>query len=240
MATDLTVIEQSYPVLVPGSDAAQLIAANVAGEAIGVGDLDRIRVPAGGGTMWTVPSIEGDKNEKALEGIVVHVARRRAYWSNPNPTGDPPDCSSRDCLTGVGDPGGPCDACPFNEWASARKSSGEAGRGKACKESTLLFLLRPGNNMPEVVVVPPGSLRPVKTYRLKLPVPYFACLTRLELTKMQNKDGIAYAQIKPSYLGPLDPHAVARVRAYAKTLQGVFETVTIERDEVDGSSDEPF
>src|SRR5688500_11912452 len=109
MSTAIAVIDpKGFSVLEPNSEAAELIRANTAGEEVGVGDLDRIRVPTGGGTLWTVPTIEGEKSERELVGIIVHVARRRAYWSDPSPTGNPPDCSSRDCITGVGDPGGEC------------------------------------------------------------------------------------------------------------------------------------
>lgn len=228
---------KQWPVLSPQSEAAQLIRDNLSGEDVGVGDLDRIKVPAGGATSWTVPTIEGDKNEKSLEGIIIHVARRRAYWDSPNPSGDPPTCASTDCITGVGDPGGDCASCPFNQFGSAVKQGGVAGRGKACKESTLLFLLRSGQNLPVVVVTPPGSLKSIKQYRLKLPVPYFGCLTRLSLKKSKNKDGIDYAEIVPEYVGPLDPTQVDFVRRYAQALTGVFKTATEDHTDMEGDED---
>lgn len=235
MTTQLAVIDnEKYAVLQPGSEAAELVRANAAGEEIGVGDLDRIRVPAGGATNWSVPTIEGEKSEKFLEGIILHVGRRRAYWANPNPTGDPPDCRSNDCISGIGEPGGDCASCPLNEFGSARRADGTTGRGKGCKETALLFMLRPGNHLPEVVVVPPGSLKTVKQYRLKLPVPYFGALTRLKLTKAQNKDGIGYAQIVPEFAGALSAEQTRQVKEYADTLRGVFEATTVDRDEMDG------
>lgn len=240
MSTALITADQfskQWPVLSPQSEAAQLIRSNLSGEDVGIGDLDRIKVPAGGATTWTVPSIEGDKSEKVLEGIIIHVARRRAYWESANPSGDPPTCSSTDCITGIGDPGGDCESCPFNQFGSAVKQCGGAGRGKACKESTLLFLLRSGHNLPEVVVTPPGSLKSVKQYRLKLPVPYYACVTRLSLKKSQNKDNIAFAEIVPEYAGPLDPTMADFVKRYAQALTGVFKSATADHSDMEGDED---
>ncbi|MDE2103885.1 MAG: hypothetical protein KGL39_42005 [Patescibacteria group bacterium] len=233
MGTDLTVLEK-YPVLLPDSEAAQLVTANVAGEEISVADLDRIRVPGGGmTTTWTVPDIEGERTEKSIEGIIIHVARRRAYWSNPNPSGDPPDCRSDDCIRGVGNPGGECADCPLNEFGTAARPDGSQGRGKACRESTLLFLLTPGRSLPIVVCVPPGSLRIVKQYRLRLQVPYFQAITRLELVKEKSKDGVSYAQIKPSYVGKLDADMTKSVRKYAEALKGVMERAQIDPSDVE-------
>jgi hypothetical protein len=216
------------------------VLANLAGDEVGIGDLDRVKVPAGGGTTWTVQGIDGEKQVKFLEGIIVHVARRRAYWESANPTGEQPDCSSTDCITGVGDPGGPCMSCPLNQFGTAVKQGGGSGsgRGKACKESTLLFLLRPGANLPEVVVVPPGSLKPVKQYRLKLTLPYFSAITRLELEKVSNKDGIAYARIKPTLVGQLPPDSAAQVRNFAQALTGIFNSAGVDRHELEGTEEE--
>lgn len=227
-------LHEQYPILQPGSQQAQLIKANLAGDDISIGDLDRIKVPSGGGTTWTVNTIEGEKQIKTLEGIILHVARRRAYWENSNPTGEQPDCSSVDCITGHGDPGGPCASCPMNEFGTAQKQGGGTGRGKACKETALLFLLRPGANLPEAVVVPPGSLKPVRQYRVKLTVPYFSAITRLELEKASNKDGIAFAKIKPSFIGQLPPQAADEIRSFSEALAGVFNAASVDREDVEG------
>jgi len=236
MSTDLieaSSFQEKFPVLVSGSEQNKVVAANVAGEVIEVGDLDRIKVPTGGATTWTVVGIDGEKSEKALEGVIIHVARRRAYWEDNNPTGEQPDCASLDCTTGVGDPGGACLECPLNQWGSAVKQDGSHGRGKACKETALLFLLRPDSNLPEIVSVPPGSLKPVKQYRLRLKVPYWGCITRLELTAVTNKDGIKFAQIAPSFVGTLGAGAARMAKEYADTLAGTFQEVEVDREEVE-------
>src|SRR5437868_6977578 len=166
-------IEDQFPILAPNSPQLQLMIANLAGDDISVGDLDRIKVPSSGAVMWEVPTISGPDAAKSLEGIILHVARRRAYWKSKNMNGDQPDCSSNDCVTGEGDPGGECKDCPLNKFGTATDDAGNPARGKACKETTLLFMLRPGATLPQIVIVPPGSLKIVKNYRLRLPVPYF-------------------------------------------------------------------
>lgn len=229
---------ESYPVLAPGNEVAALLRQNLAGEELSIADLDRVKVPSGSSPpSWSVKTLNGEQPVKTLEGVLLHVARRRAYWRSNNPTGDQPDCSSNDCVTGVGDPGGKCLDCPLNQFGTAVKQGGAPGRGKACKESVLLFLLPPGSLLPLIVVTPPGSLKAVKNYRLKLAesgVPYFAAITRLELAKANSKDGLAYYQIAPSFAGQLPPEAAAQVQAYAATLGNNFETVAVAREEVEG------
>lgn len=237
MATDLAIIEKDYPVLVPGSKAAQLIAANTIGESIDVTDLDRIRVPAGGGLAWTVPTASGEDSVKNLEGVIVHVARRRAYWADPEPKGTVPDCYSKDGVTGIGTPGGNCDSCPMNAFGTAVRPGGAAGRGKACKEMRLLFLLRPGENLPAVVVVPPGSLKGVKSYLLKLKAPFWRLITRLTLTKAQSKDGIAYAQIKPEMVSDLGVEAAGPIKRFADQMRSLFEGVKVDRELYDDAAE---
>ena len=231
----VTLSVEQYPVLAGGGDVARTIRHNLGGEQVTPGDLSRIKVPSGGATNWSVTGPDGEEAAvKTLEGIIVHTSRRRAYWDNPNPTGDPPACSSVDCLQGIGDPGGDCDSCQFNQFGSAVKPDGTAGRGKACKESRLVFLLRQGATLPEVVAVPAGSLKPVKQYLLKLGMPYWAVITRLSLTRTQNKDGIAFAQIAPAMIGVLDPEASKAIMAYAQELQAVFMAVGVDHSEVAG------
>lgn len=240
MSTALITADQfskQWPVLSPQSEAAQLIRENMAGDEVSVSDLTRIKVPSGGGTIWTVPSIEGDSPEKSLEGIIIHVTRRRAYWPSPEPSNEPPQCSSIDCVNGSGDPGGDCATCPFNEFGSALRPGGKKGRGKACKESALLFLLRPGHNLPEVVRTPPASLRAVRQYRLNLKVPYYSCITRLSLKAEKNKDGTPYASIVPEYVGPLDPTMADFVKRYAESLVGVFNAVAEDHNDMEGDED---
>jgi hypothetical protein len=234
----VTLPPERYPAL--AGDVSAAIAENLGGEDIGPSDLTRIKVPAGGGQNWTIPGIDGtDESLPALEGIIVHVERRRAFWPDPTPSGEFPACVSADWLRGEGEPGGECADCPYNQWGSAQKPDGGAGRGKACKQMRLVFLLREGQVLPEVVIVSPGSLQPVKNYLLKLaPLKICDVVTRLELVQTKNKDGIAYSQIKPVRVAQLDPASAAKARDCANELRAVFQATTVRSEEVNGESND--
>ena len=237
MTTELAVMNPDQFALTTGN-IGKVISDNLQGEQISPADLTRIRVPAGGGTTWEVPTPDGDSESlKAIEAVIVHIARRRAYWPGSTPTGEPPACTSADCVTGTGAPGGDCGECPLNAFGSARKGDGGAGRGKACKESKLLFILRSGHQLPEVVVTPPGSLKIMRQFQFNMDRPYWTYVTRLELTKVQNKDNIAYAQIKPARVGILSQEQVDGIRAYAQQMEAVFGQVAVDRSDV--NDDEP-
>jgi hypothetical protein len=234
MRTVIASIHQDqYPALSQGTGILKTIRFNLNGEAVTPHDLNRIQVPLGGSTIWTVA--EGDGAEtarKVLEGIILRIARRRACWSSSGPSGDPPDCSSNDCLHGLGRPGGSCAACLRNRFGTAKKPDGSPGRGKACKETKLLFLLREGCLLPDVVTVPASGLKALRQFQLKLGLPYWSVLTSLALEKAQNKDRILYSTIQPSARGALPDDVARQVVAYANALQSVFAAVTVRQDDV--------
>ena len=217
---------------VADSKAMEVLRMNLCGELPNPDDFPRIRVPAGGSTVWEIPTLDGSvEAAKAIEGVIVYIARRRAYWSVSSPTGDPPQCVSLDCETGIGDPGGACATCPNNQFGTVVRPDGSTGRGKACKESKLLFILRNGQALPDVVVVPPGSLRSIRSYQFRLGVPYWSVVTRLSLERTKNRDGIDYAQIRPTRIAVLDPATAATILEYAKSLQSVFAQTQVEHDD---------
>jgi hypothetical protein len=225
--TAIATIREQYPVLDPKSDAAELIQFNLGGEGVNIADLDRVKVPGGGGLSWEVPTYNGAESQKAIEGILIHVARRRAYWSNPNPSNTPPDCTSQDMETGTGKPGGDCSVCPLNQWGSAKGPDGSARKGKGCRERLLMFILRPGKTLPLIVSVPPTSLKPIRQYRLRLADAgkrFFAVQTRLTLLKKSNDKGTAYSEIVPEVIGDIDSVTAAAVEAYSRSLLGAMES----------------
>lgn len=220
----------SYAVMRADEAFSAAIAANIGAGAITPFDLDRVRVPAGGGTTFEVPGLDGVAESKVLEGVIVHWRSPRAYWResfDATGGGTPPDCSSDDGIVGVGDPGGECGSCPM-----ARFGSSDKGRGQACRQMRLLFMVRAGDRLPIVVVVPPSSLREVGRYFLRLAgagVPYYATTTRLELARTKNKDGIQYAEIIASMGTRLGPGEVEKILDYAKGLAPVFSAVKVDQ-----------
>jgi len=91
---------------------------------------DRVKLPAGGGTAFEIPSAEGEDSEmvKDITGIIVYNHPAYAYYQDKYTGGNnPPDCGSFDGVTGIGTPGGDCATCPYNRFGSGD------GQSKLCK-----------------------------------------------------------------------------------------------------------
>lgn len=201
-------------------------------------DLERIKVPAQGITLWTVNTLDGEEQVKELEGIILHWREPRVYYERGIEEGggnQPPDCYSDDGLIGVGTPGGACGKCPFAAWGSAAK-----GKGQACKQKRLLFFLRPGNLLPDALFLPPTSIKPVKQFFLRLSsqaVPFYGIKTRLTLEKANNAAGIAFSRVVPSLAGRLTAEELMAVRGYIETIRPALEKVRATAEDVADKGD---
>jgi hypothetical protein len=209
-----------------------IIEENLGGENINPFDLDRIKVPSGGGIAWAVPTLAGEDVAKTIEGVIVYWRSTRSYWDTPF-TGEatPPTCQSPDGITGTGNPGGACALCPMAAWGSGKNG------GQACKSARLLFVMQKDNILPMVVCVPPTSIAPMKKYFMRLAsqdVPYHAAITSLALIAAQNKSGLKYSQIVPSLVAPLTETEAAIVRSYSQTIRGSLNQVALEQTDVSG------
>ena len=167
---------------------------------------DVVKSPSGGSTVFTVPGLAGDEAEKELTGIILDYTTPRAYWDTPDPVeGTPPTCLSHNSL--VSEDGKACAHCPFNDFGS---KDGETG-AKACKESVLLFLLRPGNVLPLLVRVPVTS---------KLN----GVVTRITLQKATSRGGKPYAIFHFEAVSALSPEEAASAKAFAKQFMESVST----------------
>jgi hypothetical protein len=196
------------------------------GEKMSAGDLQVIRLPAGGGTAWTLQNLEGEKTEKELYGIIVGWRDTRSYWSVPMDQSDgnaPPDCASVDACVGVGKPGGDCRTCRF-----AQFGSGPNGEGQACKLMRQLLFLRQENVLPEIVNLPPSSLKPVRQYLARLTARALTCyglITRIGLERAQNLRGIIYSRTIFTAGDLLSPEESELAKAYATMLKPFLASV---------------
>ncbi len=244
MSTDLVPVLKEYPVLAGGTKAVgevvQALKFNMGeGEKLTVFDLSRIRIPTGGQTVWNL----GDEEEpaRAVEGIILHVTAKRAYWHNPTPKeGNPPDCQSEDCVIGRGDPGGRCVECPFDQFGTGPMQDGKPGPGKGCKEVKCVFLLRQGNRLPHVLFVTPGSFKPFRSFIVSLSkqaIPYFRVLTRFELEKATATNGAPFAKIKATASQEFPPEFCDAILAYANGLREVFARVQPTYQDVAGDGE---
>jgi len=199
-----------------------LIRENFGIEGLKASDFPRIKVPAGGGRVWTIPTLDEEKDAKELDGIVIHTQLTRAYWEEDYSGGNaPPDCFSPDCVTGTGTPGGMCDSCQFAEWGSAKND----GNGQACKQRRLVFIIRDDSILPYVLSIPATSLKSFREYMVKLlgaGKRMYTVITRFTLEKDKNDSGIEYSKVVPSMLEPVSD--IATIEAYVKAIKPYIET----------------
>lgn len=203
-----------------GEDLQEIISENMGGEDFTPFDLDRITMPAGGGTTWEVPTLDGESGAvKDLRGVIVYAKTTRSYWSSDEVDSTPPDCASVDGIIGSGDPGGLCSNCPNSQFGSGKNGS------KACKETKAVFLLMEGNMLPVVVQVPPTSLKLFKKYMSRLTngaEPYYTVITSMTLTKTKSNSGYPHSVIQFNKAGSLSPELKEAVKQYRKGFASVF------------------
>lgn len=214
-----------------GADIAGAIAENLGNEDVGPNDLDRIRIPAGGGTSWTIPTINGEEDAKEFSGVIVGIKTVRSFWQEEfTGEGNPPDCFSDDGHLGHGTPGGACQTCPLNQWASSK------GAGKACKERRLLFVLRESDRLPVVVSLPPASIQPFRKYLMRLSsqgLPYSSVVTTFALEPDKNSTGIKFSKARLAVASVLASDDAAGIRAYAETIKPLLARVRDEQQTVE-------
>jgi hypothetical protein len=235
----MEILESNFKALAVPSQQLVAMLQNNLGTQITAFDLDRVKVPAGGGTTWEVPSLTGMQKTEVLEGIILHLKDTRSYWSKKFGGGNvPPDCASSDMLRGVGKPGGDCLKCPMAQFGTAPGQDGKPGRGQACKHVRLMLFLRQDDLIPLLVPVPPSSVKGAKKYSLRLVgggYPYQGVVTQLRLTKTKNNDGIEYGQIEFSMARKLETAELERVMTIAGALKEVFAKAEVVAADVDGA-----
>ena len=211
----------------PEEDRQAVMAAfavNCASGSITEFDLPRIKV-ASGTALWLIPGLEGDTTAGAVEGVVVSARDTRVYYASKDAGNVPPDCSSMDSKIGVGKPGGECGGCPLAQWESAL----DGGAGQACKQVKQLFMLRGTSMLPEVVSLPPTSLKAIRQFFLKLAtqgIQYYQCILRIELEKAQNAAGKPYGKAVLKYVRKLSPDEIARAEEVRSFVDSFSTRVT--------------
>jgi hypothetical protein len=214
-----------------GFSLQDIVEMNMGGEGLDPSMLDKVKVPAGGATLWEVPGL-GDEPDsvKDLIGVIVGIKNIRVFYEGEYDGGnEQPDCYSADGITGQlregyepDEPGvgGKCAVCPKAVWGT-----GKNGVGFACPKRMKIMLLQPDSMLPLVISVPPTSMDPIRQMLKKLTSArklFFQVVTKLSLVKEKNQGGISYSKISPSYVRDLDEteakHAYAMVRSLDRAL----------------------
>ena len=223
-----------------------VIQENLGGRELTPQDFDIIKVPAGGSRVWNVPTPDGDQSQDAVTGIIIHFTSPKAWWSVDLEDSDgqtPPDCASKDGVRGYGKRVVPgvlddteigyhdCATCPLNQW-----DTGKGGKGKACKEKRMLYLMQEDSTLPTVVQVPATSLRTVDTFIKSLskgrdPRPYWQ--VRADLYLEQDKSGpFPFSRISPRRGESLDFAHVNRMMAYRNAIKTIIDAADIESKQI--------
>jgi len=209
---------------------------------------ERIRIPAGGGLSFEITDENGDlKPVSEIVGVILDRHPVNAYWPDKF-TGakNPPACVAMDGRHGVGDPGGDCMRCPYNQWGSDKN-----GRGKACKNLHRVYILPPNEVLPLVVALPPTSLANLNSYMLRLTSkakkPYWAVITKIKLEKAVNADGITFSRAVFTKIGDVPPDKIPALKQFIAEMKPLLRAVEVvaedynvdEADNAD-SKTEPF
>lgn len=228
--------EATFPALNPETSAniAEVIQENL-GDDFSLQDLERIKFPSGGMTLWTVQTVDGEKHLETLAGIVVAKKGTRQYWKNPfSGGGTPPDCVSLDLVRGRGlHEGVPCKDCLLSKYGSAVDQNGKAKKGQACKEVLNTLIILEGQLLPSLVVFPPTSLKTLKQYYVKMSSSgskFYGAVTEFRLKKLKNADGIDYAETMP-VMGP---------KLSAEQIGAILDYVSMFKEMLKDSEPEPL
>lgn len=252
----VAVLVERYPALDPSGEAMELLIANVGDieeAGLSFGDMDRITIPPAGSTKWLVPDLEqGEINVDKLVGVILKWETSRAYWVSEDVTGEAPDCASRDGKTpvegglfavdgergaenpagvtegGTEYPAGSCIGCPMNQFGSDSR-----GRGKACKESKLLYLVREGELLPTIISLPPTSIKPLKSFLLRVGTKMRAKFYEIEVglalkAEVGGPGGKQkYGVVVPSVVRTLDPEERKVAKGASIAFNGMFNRVPV-------------
>lgn len=207
-------------------------------ESLGISNyqLNRLRMPAGGGVSWEIEDLEGTRSEAKLDVIILAVkGQQKAWWKvayEQAGGGSPPDCSSQDGVFGFGmntlDESAvaekhQCASCAWNEFGSSRG----AGAGKDCSDNALVFFYREHSRIPSLLVASSTSIQPLNKYIFDLLDAGKAmqgCITTLALRRAQSKSGIAYSVLDLKWKRDLDPEDTAAMTAIRKQFRARLES----------------
>lgn len=199
----------------------------------GPGDLERIKVPAGGSTNWEIY----DEAQKALDIVIIAAQDVRAFYAKKYSGGnEPPDCLSLDCKFGVVGEDAPdeitgnCATCPKAQWGSAVNDDGEQTGGQACNQRKMMMVYRPEDSFPFVLSIPPSSLKNLQKYFGRLVSghdrPYWGVVTRLTLESQKSGGGIKYSSVVPEFLRELTDDEVVACKQLRERFVPALEART--------------
>ena len=219
-------IQKRYPVLFKETfSVTEAIELNLDGEKLPARDMfPRIKIPSGETAVFNtsrVPTLP--KTSEFLEGVILQIGNSRArfkyaYDDPKRKKGDRPLCFSNDNVFGIGDPGGECEACPYNEFGSSSKTESNA---KGCPERKLHFLLLPGLYLPVCLDASPTNIKAMTQYMIELGMTGLQrhhVITKIGL-ESAHANGNDYVRLTYEMVEEVtDPDILKRIDAYREGL----------------------
>lgn len=222
---DAALVPSGSAYMALNGDALGIIRENLKNQPLSLGLFDIVKSPSGGSTVFSVPGLAGEEAEKELTGIILDYTTPRAYWDSPDPVeGTPPVCMSQNSI--ISFDGKACAHCPFNDFGS---KNGESN-AKACKESVLLFLLRPGSVIPLLVRIPVTSKNRFLRYSTRLLctlTPISSVVTKITLEKATSKGGKPYALFNFEAVSTLEPEEAAQAKAFGRQFMEIVNATQL-------------
>ena len=192
----------------------------------------RVKIPSGGMLQFELPGDDPDNPEyvRHLEGVIVYSHNSNAYWPKGGGQDDnePPACQSMDGKLGYGTPGGICASCHYNCYGTDPKG----GKGKACKNMRVVYLLQSGATMPIQLTLAPTSIRPytdfVNAAFLSRRRGVCSGLVRIGLKKKNNgREDYSVATFQKLY--DFTGEELAHVRAYTDGFKAQIREILAQR-----------
>lgn len=220
-----------YPFIMPAAMESDFSAEEMAEDMDGLTmAFQRVKIPGGGMLQFEMPSEDPDHPEYSsnLIGVILYNHASHAYWAEDSSEeeNNPPICSSPDGKTGIGLPGGACATCEMNKFRTAAK-----GRGKACKNMRVIYLLRSGDYMPLQLNLPPTSIKAFQDFVSSAFImrrrATCGSLVQISLRRESNgKDVYSVATFKRLY--DFTGEELAQIRAYAGNFK---EQITLMQEQ---------
>ncbi len=232
-SAETTLATASSDYIALNSNALDIIRENLKNQPLSFDFFDVVKSPSGGSTVFSVPGLAGDEAEKELTGIILDYTTPRAYWDTPDPVeGTPPTCLSQNSI--ISHDGKACARCPYNDFGSKDGDS----NAKACKESVLIFLLRPNNIIPLLVRVPVTSKPRFLKYSTRLLsslTPISSVVTKITLEKATSKGGKPYALFNFEAVGTLSSEEAAQAKKFGQQFMAYVESANLEPEFAEAS-----
>lgn len=192
--------------------------------------LRRVKMPAGGALQYEIPTGDPQNPDyaRSLVGVILYNHASNAYWPEGKEYDDnePPLCQSVDGKQGHGDPGGACATCILNQFGSSA-----TGRGKACKNMRILYLLRSGEYMPLQLTLSPTSISPFREFMSQAFVARrrvtYGSLVEIGLKRMNNGNDYSVATFRR--LADFSGEQLKQITAYSLGFREQLRAMNAQR-----------